>query len=99
MHGRNDSGKSIVLGIFTHNGKVYTEIVHDCSKATLQTVIRGKEEPESVIYSDNWSDYNGLVDVGYGRHLRVDHGRNEFSKGKTHINGIEVSWARQIPAC
>ena len=71
---------------------VYTEIVPDCSKATLQAVIRGKVEPESVIYSDNWRGYNGLVDVGYGKHLRVDHGRNEFAKGKTHINGIEGFW-------
>ena len=90
--GRGASGKTIVFGVFKRNGKVYTEIVPDCSKATLQAVIRGKVEPESVIYSDNWRGYNGLVDVGYGKHLRVDHGRNEFAKGKTHINGIEGFW-------
>jgi len=90
--GRGASGKTIVFGVFKRNGKVYTEIVPDCSKATLQAVIRGKVDPESVIYSDNWRGYNGLVDVGYGKHLRVDHGRNEFAKGKTHINGIEGFW-------
>jgi len=90
--GRGASGKTIVFGVFKRNGKVYTEIVPDCSKATLQAVIRGKVEPESVIYSDKWRGYNGLVDVGYGKHLRVDHGRNEFAKGKTHINGIEGFW-------
>ena len=89
---RGASGKTIVFGVFKRNGKVYTEIVPDCSKATLQAVIRDKVEPESVIYSDNWRGYNGLVDVGYGKHLRVDHGRNEFVKGKTHINGIEGFW-------
>ncbi len=56
-------------GVFKRNGKVYTEIVPDCSKATLQAVIRGKVEPESVISSDNWRGYNGLVDVAYGEHL------------------------------
>lgn len=90
--GRGASGKTIVFGVFKRNGKVYTEIVSDCSKATLQAVIRGKVEPESVIYSDNWRGYNGLVDVGYGKHLRVDHGRNKFAMGKTHINGIEGFW-------
>jgi len=45
-----------------------------------------------VIYPDNWRGYDGLVDVGYGKHPRVDHGRNEFAKGKTHINGIEGFW-------
>ena len=90
--GRGAYGKTIVFGLFKRSGKVYTEIVPDCSKATLQAIIRGKVEPESIIYSDGWRGYNGLVDVGYGKHLRVDHGRNEFTRGKTHINGIEGFW-------
>ena len=90
--GRGAFGKTIVFGLFRRNGHVYTEIVPNCSKATLQAVIRGKVELESIIYSDRWRGYNGLVDVGYGRHLRVDHGRDEFAKGRTHINGIEGFW-------
>ncbi len=90
--GRGASGKTIVFGILKRQGKVYTEIVPDCSKATLQAVIRGKVTLDSVIYSDGWRGYNGLVDVGYGKHLRIDHGRNEFAKGSTHVNGIEGFW-------
>ena len=90
--GRGAYGKTIVFGVFKRNGKVYTEIVPDCSKVTLQGIIRGKVAPESIIYSDRWRGYNGLVDVGYGKHLRVDHSRNEFVRGKTHINGIEGFW-------
>lgn len=90
--GRGAYGKTIVFGIFKRSGKVYTEIVPDCSKATLLAIIRGKVEPESIIYSDGWRGYNGLVDVGYGKHLRVDHSRNEFTRGKAHINGIEGFW-------
>ncbi len=87
--GRGTSGKTIVFGVLKHYGKVYTEIVPDCSK---QAVIRGKVTLDSVIYSDGWRGYNELVDVGYGKHLRVDHGRNEFAKGSTHVNGIEGFW-------
>ena len=90
--GRGAYGKTIVFGVFKRNGKVYTEIVPDCSKATLQAVIRGKVSPESVIYSDGWRGYNGLIDVGYGKHFRVDHGKDEFVRGRTHINGIEGFW-------
>jgi hypothetical protein len=68
---------------------VYTEIVPDGKKATLQGIIRGRVTLDSVIYSDGWRGYSGRVDVGYGKHLRVDHGRDEFAKGRTHINGIE----------
>ncbi len=90
--GRGAYGKTIVFGIFKRNGHVYTEIVPDCSKATIQAVIRGKVSLDSVINSDGWRGYNGLVDVGYEKHLRVDHGKDEFVKGKAHINGIEGFW-------
>ena len=90
--GRGAYGKTIVFGIFKRAGKVYTEIVPDCSKKTLQGVIRGRVELESVIHSDGWRGYNGLVDLGYAKHLRVDHGRDEFVRGRSHINGIEGFW-------
>jgi len=90
--GRGASGKTIVFGLYKRNGKVYTEIVPDCSRATLQGIIRGHIEPGSVIHSDGWPGYNGLVDVGYEKHFRVDHLNNEFVRGKVHINGIEGFW-------
>lgn len=51
--GRGALVKMIVFGIFKCNGKVYTEIVPNCSKKTLQTVIRGHVEPESVIHPND----------------------------------------------
>ncbi len=90
--GRGAYGKTIVFGVFKRNGCVYTEIVPDCSKATLQAVIRGRVDLKSVIHSDKWRGYNGLVDVGYEKHFRVDHGKNEFANSKSHINGIEGFW-------
>jgi len=51
----------------------------------------GRWALETVINTDRWRSYNGLVELGYG-HLRVDHGRNEFARGSAHINGIEAFW-------
>ena len=90
--GRGAGGKTIVFGIFKREGRVYTEIVPDCSKKSLLAVIRGRIKPEVVIHSDGWRGYDGLVDVGYKKHLRIHHGRNEFARGKSHINGIESFW-------
>lgn len=90
--GRGAFGKTAVFGVFKRNGHVYTEIVPDCRKATLQGIIRGRVTLDSIIYSDGWRGYNGLVDVGYGKHLRVNHGQDEFVRGRTHINGIEGFW-------
>ncbi|MDE3015340.1 MAG: IS1595 family transposase [Pseudomonadota bacterium] len=89
--GRGAYGKTTVFGIYERNGHVYTEIVPDCSKSTLQAIIRGKVAAESVVNSDGWRGYNGLVDIGYG-HFRVDHGKDEFARGHTHVNGIEGFW-------
>ena len=91
--GRGASGKTIVFGLLKREGKVYTEIVTDCSKATLQDIIRGKIDPESMIHSDGWRGYDGLVDLGYDKHFRVHHGANEFVRGESHINGIESFWS------
>ena len=88
--GRGAGSKTIVFGLSKRDGKVYTEIVPDCSAKTLQRIIRGYADIESVIHSDGWRGYNGLVDLGYEKHFRVDHSKDEFSKGSgKHINGIE----------
>lgn len=39
---RDARGKTIVFGLFKRQGKVYTEIVPDCSVPTLQSIILGK---------------------------------------------------------
>ena len=91
--GRGAKGKTIVFGILKREGKVYTEIVPDAQKATLQAIIRGKVSVESIIYSDKWRGYDGLVDVGYDKHFRVNHSDNEFANGKKHINSIESFWS------
>lgn len=91
--GRGARGKTIVFGLLKREGKVYTEIVPDVTKVTLQGIIRGKVDPDSVIHSDGWRGYHGLVDVGYNKHFRVHHGKNEFVRGNSHINGIESFWS------
>ena len=47
----------------------------------------------SVIHSDGYVAYDGLVDLGYKKHFRVRHGEHEFAKVRCHINGIESFWS------
>jgi len=91
--GRGSGSKTIVFGLYKRDGMVYTEIVPDAKAATLQAIIRGRADIESVIHSDGWRGYDGLVDLGYEKHFRVNHGANEFSDNRgNHINGIESFW-------
>ena len=91
--GRGAGGKTIVFGIYKRNGCVFTEIVPNAAKKTLQNIIGGKVALDSVIHSDSWRGYNGLVDVGYSKHLRVNHSDDVFAVGNVHINGIESFWS------
>jgi len=42
--------------------------------------------------SDGWRGCDGLVDRGYKKHFRVNHGQHEFARGNYPINGIESFW-------
>jgi len=84
--------KQPVFGIFERGGRVYTEIVPDVTKHTLIGIIRGRISLESIIHSDKWRAYDGLVDVGYEKHFRVNHSK-EYANRKCHINGIESFWS------
>jgi transposase-like protein len=91
--GRGAGNKTIVFGIYKRNGSVFTEIVPNAASKTLQNIIRGRVSIDSVIHSDGWRGYNGLVDVGYSKHLRVNHSDDVFAIGDVHINGIESFWS------
>lgn len=90
--GRGAAGKTPVFGILKRDGKVYVNIVKNCKKAQLMPIIEGKVLEGSTIYSDGWKSYDGLILNGYD-HYRVYHSKNEFARGKTHINGIESFWS------
>ena len=91
--GRGAGGKTIVFGLLKRGDQVYTEIVPNASRPILQAIIRGKADPGSVIHTDGWPGYDGLVDLGFDKHFRVNHGNNEFVAGSKHVNGIESFWS------
>jgi transposase-like protein len=86
--------KQPVFGIYERGGRVYTEIVPNCSGAILQSIVERIVEINSEIDSDGWRGYDGLVDVGYDKHYRVNHSKDEFSDFRGHhVNGIEAFWS------
>lgn len=90
--GRGARGKTIVFGIYKRNGRVYTEIVPNCKKSSIQAIIRGKVDLASSIHTDGFRSYDGIVHMGYRKHYRVQHGKDEFVRGTAHINGIDGFW-------
>ena len=76
------------------DGKVYTQIVKNRSANELIPILpKFSELDESVIYSDCWKAYDGLVDYGAKEHYRVKHSKNEFANGKK-----PYKWHRKLLA-
>ena len=90
--GRGAKGKVPVFGLLKRNGKVYTAIVRNCERKQLMPIIKGKILEDSTIYTDGWTSYDSLVLNGY-KHHRIYHSKNEFARGKNHVNGIESFWS------
>ena len=90
--GRGAGGKTPVIGLLKRGGKVFTEIVENCSKAALMPIIKGQVLSEATVYTDGWKSYDGLVLGGY-KHHRIHHHQNQFARGRNHVNGIESFWS------
>ena len=90
--GRGAGGKTPVIGLLKRGGKVFTEIVENCSKQALMPIIKGQVLSEATVFTDGWKSYDGLVLGGY-KHHRIHHHQNQFARGKNHVNGIESFWS------
>jgi transposase-like protein len=80
-----------VFGIFKRNGKVYLQLISEATKKILEKIITKRISNKGKIFSDTHTGYDGLVGLGY-IHRTVNHGVEEYTKGKVHINGIEGFW-------
>ncbi len=85
--------KTIVFGILKRDWKVYTEIIPDAKVRSILPIISGKINEGSIINTDWWRAYDGLVDLWFEKHYRVHHWANEFARWKQHINWIESFWS------
>ena len=89
--GRGAAGKIPVFGILERGGKVRVEVVRKVTGETLLEMAIKKVKRGSLIYTDKFRSYNGLISYGF-RHMRIDHGKR-FVNGKVYINGIEGFWS------
>lgn len=91
--GRGAGSKVLVLGILKRGGKVYTQIIPRATKKNILPILQGKILEETTVHTDGWKSYDGLIDLKRLKHYRVYHAKNEFVRGKSHINGIESFWS------
>lgn len=83
--------KQPVFGIYKRNGQVYLELIAECTKEELETIIKKKVKRDSEVFSDTFKSYTGLVGLGYV-HSTIDHGMEIYVDGRVHVNGMEGFW-------
>ena len=89
--GRGAGRKIPVVGLLERGGKVYVQIIPDCTRKTLEPIVKGRILDETDVYTDSWRAYKGIL--VNNKHYRVHHSKNEFARGKSHVNGIESFWS------
>ena len=71
--GRGAANKIPVFGILERGGKVRVEVVEDVMGDTSLNLILKKVKLGSLVYTDKFRSYDGLVSYGF-KHERIDHG-------------------------
>jgi transposase-like protein len=99
---RGDKTKTPVVAIVQRQGKVVAKAVPDVSRDSIFPFIRKHVVPGSVIYTDEFSTYDGIKDIklkgGPGgtpanyQHFTIKHADGLFARGDIHTNSVEGFW-------
>jgi len=88
--GRGHTGKTIVFGVASREGKAKAKIVQSVDRPTLHKAVRQIVEQGSQIFTDEHSGYVGMPEFD---HDVVNHKTGEFSRGAVHTANIDSFWA------
>jgi len=97
-HGRrgrarvDDPQKTCVVGAVERRGRVRARVSKDARRKTLHGIAREYILPESTVYTDEFTGYDGLDANGY-QHRRINHAQGIYVMGDIHTNTIEGFWS------
>ena len=82
-------GKTAVVGARDRaTGRVAALVVEHTDAETLQSFVHDHASPQTTIYTDGSTAYDGLP-----RREAVHHSVGEYVRGQAHTNGVESFWA------
>ncbi len=84
--------KTTVFGMVERGGDLMTYVVPNAKNATLFPIVENFVAKGSEISTDEAPGYRSVCKLGY-KHDTVNHGREQWVKGKTHTNTIEGFWS------
>lgn len=95
IKGTGAAGKTIVMGILERKGRnptsrVRARVIKETTKSVLHAEVRSAVAPDSKLFTDSASGYEGLGDEF--KHEVVNHAV-EYVRGQVHTNGLENFWS------
>jgi transposase-like protein len=100
-HGTMENDRPPVVGIVgRESGKVRLEVVDHADQKTLEPLVVNMTKPGAMVYTDEWSGYNNISELGRG-HATVCHapGHREWARDddgdgvrEVHNNTAEGLW-------
>lgn len=91
MRGRGGK-KTPIVGMVQRKGQVRAMVAADVKSDTLRGLIKEHVLPRSMVFTDDFSAYNGLGARGY-THQRINHSEKVYVVGEVHTNTIEGFWS------
>lgn len=90
--GRGAVNKVAVFGMIARNGHVVAKVVDNTKSNTLFGLFQRFVTADSIIYTDEFSAYDRLKELGYV-HDKVNHKAKQYVNGKVYTNTIENFWS------
>ncbi len=87
-----DGKKTCVVGVVERKGRVVALAANDATRETLHGIAREYVLPESVVFTDELSAYDGLESHGY-THQRINHSAGVYVLGDVHTQTIDGFWS------
>jgi len=87
-----DGKKACVVGVVERKGRVVAIAATDATRRTLHGIATERILPESTVFTDELSAYDGLEQKGY-QHRRINHSAGVYVVGDAHTNTIEGFWS------
>ncbi len=84
--------KAIVFGMIERKGRVIAAVVPNARGESVLPHVKKRILPKSLIYSDEATAYDPLLEMGYG-HKRVNHSQHIYVRGNANTNTIESFWS------
>jgi transposase len=88
-----ESHKQCVVGIVERKGRAVVLTAENAQKANLHRIARERILPDSIVFTDDWSGYNGLSDSAKVTHKRINHSEKVYVLGDIHTQTVDGLWS------